>query len=291
MSNKLQIKQVDLSHVQKDATKIKVLVIDDDGNVFWSDTAGGGTYTNADPITDPLGGIAVGETFDNVSMQDMWTALLYPFYITFGVSGGNPLEVGAPLPATLTFTWNSSVNTGVVANSISISDITGTLLTGLPADGSSPYTYGTPVQLNTTGSYTWNIQGTKTAGGIYTTSASKQWYWRVYWGTSSSTSMPDQTFIKALTNTPIKANRLGQYDFAANDYKYLAIPAEYGIPNTITYNSFAFALADASDGYMGGSGSITYTTVNVTNGNGITEAYNVFRSKNPLVGAVYMLVS
>ena len=176
MSNKLQIKQVDFSHVQKDVTKTKVLVIDDDGNVFWSDIAGGITYTNPDPVPITIGGIQAGSTLNNATMYEMWTELLYPYQVPaftfFTVSGSNPLEVGQSLPLTLSFSWNSSNDPNVEPNSIVITDVTGTLLSGQSADGSSvPYTYSSAVVRNTYGSYSWTITGQNTNGGNYISSS------------------------------------------------------------------------------------------------------------------------
>ena len=298
MSHKLQIKQVDLSRVAKDESKVRFLVIDVDGNVYWNDSPGGLslTYTNAEPVPVTLGGVVAGQTFNNVSMQDMWTNLLYPYqtpaFTSFSVSGTSPLEVGESLPATLTFSWQTDHDANVNPNSIVISDVPiGTLLSGLPSDGSSSYTYAIPVKRTTTGSYQWTITGYNTHGGTYVAHASKNWYWRVFWGTSASTAMPIESFIEGLLNTPLKSSRVGVYQFLGNDYKYLAIPNSYGVPTSIIYNGLPFALADSTDGYMLGSGNITYTQVSIQNANLQTETYNVFRSKNPLVGAVSMTVS
>lgn len=300
MSHKLQIKQVDLSKVTKDNSKTRFLVIDSDGTVYWSDNVGGTvTYTNTDPVPTTLGGITAGSTFTNASMDQMWTMLLYPYQVpaftSFSISGPSVLEVGETLPDTLTFTWNSSNDPNVSPNSITITDITGgstIILNGQPSDGIAvPYTYGSPVVRTSTGSYTWQIKGLNTNGASYINNKSKSWYWRVFWGTSSSTALPDETFVKALLNDPIKSSRVGTYTFAANDYKYLAIPNEYGVPTSITYNGLPFALADSADGYNDGDGSITYTTVSITNAYGETETYNVFRSKNPIVGVVSMTIS
>lgn len=296
MSHKLQVKQVDFINVQQDITKIKVLVIDDAGNVYWNDVAGGGTYTNEEPVPVTIGGILAGSTFNNVPMQDMWTALLYPYqvpeFLTFTVSGSSTNEVGQALPLTLSFTWNSSNDDNVQPNSIRIYDVTGNLLTGQLSDGVNvSYTYATAVVRTSTGSYTWTIEGQTTKGSNYIKTASKNWYWRIYWGTSSSTLMPSESFIESLLNKPLLGSRAGTYQFLGNDYKYLAIPNQYGVPNSIMYNGLPFALADSTDGYLYGSGNITYTQVTITNSFGQSETYNVFRSKNPLVGAVYMLVS
>lgn len=302
MSHKLKIKQVDLSGVQQDNAKNRFLVIDANGNLSWNDSpvsTGSITYTNENPIESPLGGINVGQTFLNNTMQEMWDMLLYPYlapaFSLFYVDAPSPLEVGQSLSPTLTFTWNSVRDANVQAGSIAVSDVTGTIINGQNSDSSTSsvtsHTYSTPIKLTSFGSYTWNIQGQNTQGSTYSTSTSRSWWWRLFWGTSSSTAMPTESFIEGLSNTQLKSGRTGTYQFAANDYKYLAIPSVYGVPSSIYYQGLPFALADASDGYTLGSGNVTYTQISITNSYGITQAYNVFRSKNPLVGAVTMVVS
>ena len=64
------------------ADKVKVLTVD--GLAYYhtkvkkaiEDEA---KYSNAKPIVEPIGGIEVGETFDNVPIVDMLTKLLYPY--------------------------------------------------------------------------------------------------------------------------------------------------------------------------------------------------------------------
>jgi hypothetical protein len=297
MSYKLQIKQVDLSHVNQDDTKTRVLVIDPDGTVYWSLSSGGGKYTNSEPVPVTIGGIAAGSTFADATMQFMWDSLLYPYqspaFTSFSITGTTPLEVGAPSNNPVLFTWNSSNDVNVNPNSVIIRDaVTGILLSGQPSDGTNvAYTYGSPVALTTAGTRTWNISGIDTHSITYIRSTSKSWYWKVYWGTSALTSAPTESLIENLLNRVLKVSRTGVYSFAANNYKYLALPAAHGIPTSITYNSLPFALADAADGYTLGSGNITYTQIPITNAFGILENYNIFRSKNPLVGVVSMTVS
>ena len=298
MSHKIKIKQVDLSGVTQDNSKTRFLVIDSSGNLSWSDDVGGAgsiTYTNLTPIQSALGGITIGQTFNAATMQQMWDYLLYPYlspaFTGFSVSGDSVLEVGNSLPTTLTFSWTSSQDGNVSPNSIEVTDGTGTLLSGQPSDGSDSHTYGTAVSRTTYGTYTWNISGENTLNGTYATSLTKYWFWKVFWGTSSSTSTPNAAFVQALTNGQLLGGRTNTYSFNANDYKYLAIPASYGVPASIYYNGLPFALADSGDGYTSGGGNITYLPISITNDYGQTTTYNVFRSKNPLVGAVSMIVS
>ena len=302
MSHKLKVKQVDFSGVQQDNSKDRFLVIDSNGNLSWNDSPispGSITYTNSTPIESQLGGISIGQTFSNMTMTQMWDMLLYPYlapsFTQFSVSGSNPLEVGQALPSTLNFVWESAKDANVQPGTINLSDITGSLIAGQESDSSvssiTSYTYLTPVKLTSYGSYSWSIQGQNTQSVVYSSSTSKSWWWKVYWGASASTALPTESFIEGLANAQLKSSRSGNYQFAANDYKYLAIPAAYGIPTSIYYQGLPFALADSSNGYTLGSGNVTYMQIAITNSYGITENYNVFRSKNPLVGAVTMVVS
>jgi hypothetical protein len=299
MSYKLQIKQVDLSHVTFDDTKTHYLVIDTDGNVSWrtGGSGGGDTYTNTEPVPVTIGGVASGTTFNSATMTDMWNMLLYPYqapaFVSFAVTGSNPLEVGEALPSILYFTWDSSPDTTVIPGSVFVTDETlGTILSGYDSDGSLiPYTYITPIVRTTYGTHSWSVNGVNTNSVAFSRTTAKSWYWRVYWGTSAISTVPDATLITTLLNTPLRASMPGSYQFVGGDYKYLAIPNSYGIPTSIIYNGLPFALADSVDGYTLGSGNITYCQVSIENANLQTETYNVFRSKNPLVGAVSMTVS
>jgi hypothetical protein len=230
-------------------------------------------------------------------MTDMWNMLLYPYqapsFVSFAVTGSNPLEVGEALPSILYFTWDSSPDTKVIPGSVFVTDETlGTILSGYDSDGSLiPYTYITPIVRTTYGTHSWSVNGVNTNSVAFSRTTAKSWYWRVYWGTSAISTVPDATLITTLLNTPLRASMPGSYQFVGGDYKYLAIPNSYGIPTSIIYNGLPFALADSVDGYTLGSGNITYCQVSIENANLQTETYNVFRSKNPLVGAVSMTVS
>lgn len=302
MSHKLKIKQVDLSGVQQDNTKSRFLVIDSNGNISWNDSPvseGSITYTNPNPIETQIGGIPVGQTFLNNTMQEMWDMLLYPYLIptftSFTVSGPAYLEVGESLPANLSFTWESDRDSNVQPGSIEIYDAVDTLISGQNSDSANSlitsHTYGVPVRLTEYGSYTWTIQGENTQSLQYTETASKAWWWSLYWGESSSSEYPTEEFIKDLANIQVRQNKNGSFWFPPTGYKYLAIPAVYGVPSTIYYQGLPVALADSDDGYYLGIGNMTYTQISITNSYGATTLYNVFRSKHPLVDAITLVVS
>lgn len=302
MSHKLKIKQVDLSGVQQDNSKNRFLVIDSNGNIAWNNSpvsADSITYTNVNPIQSALGGITVGQTFSQNTMKEMWDMLLYPYlapsFSSFTVSDPKNIEVGQSLAATLSFAWDSQRDSNVQPGSISITDPSATLITGQNSDSTASaittYTYSTPVKLNSYGSYTWTITGQTTKGQMYSTVYSKNWWWKIYWGSSTSANSPTQTFIKGLQSSQIQSSRTGDFACPANGYKYLAIPAAYGIPTSIYYAGLPVALADSADGYNSISGSITYTQISITNNYGISSQYNIFRTKNQIIDSISLKVS
>lgn len=72
------------------------------------ESAGEMYYSNSTPTVSALGGVSVGETFDNVSIEDMLTKILYP-YVAPTISLGSTVargykEIGTSFDATLTAT-------------------------------------------------------------------------------------------------------------------------------------------------------------------------------------------
>ena len=302
MDNRLKIKQIDFSAVQENTDGTRFLVIDENGVVSYN--TNGASYSNNNAVPTAIGGIQSGQTFNNKSMQEMWDMLLYPYqnpgFTTFTISpsiGVSPTnEVGQALPNTLIFVWNSSNSNNVIENSVRISDLYHVPMISDQNYSSAissitSYTYDTPVSRNTYGTYSWVILGINTNNIQYNKTLTYSWYWRIYWGTSSNSDAPTESLIEGLQNSQLYGNRQRTYTFGENDYKYLAIPTAYGVPTSVLYQGLPYALADESDGYLLGSGNITYTQLNITNTYGITTTYNIFRSKNPIVSTTSMVVS
>ena len=295
MSTKVKLKQIDFAAVSQDNSQNKALVITNSGAVYYRDLSTiNVTYTNSTPLQVAIGNFTVGQTFNNVTMQAMWDYLLYPYqspaFTSFTVSGGGgPFEVGDALPATITFGWNSSYDSNVNSGSIIISDTAGSVISGQNSDSTNSsttsHTYSPAINRSSEGSYQWQITGTDTHNHTYQATVTKSWQWRVYWGTSASSALPDGAFVKSLLTSGLKSSRVFNYTFSSNNYKYLAIPSALGVPTKIYNAGLPFALADASDGYTSGSGTITYYPVSVENDFGVTATYNVFRSKSPVVNA------
>lgn len=263
----------------------------------------GGNPLYQSQVDDAVTSTAIGgapaqtaQTWKTYTLSEVFDALLFPYQspvMSLTVSGGGPLEVGEPLANPITLTWNSTNDANVQGSSITISDITSgiTILTGGGSDGSTSYTYGTAIVKNSAGgSHTWRAQGINTNSQTYQASVTKFWYWKKYWGTST-TAVPTEALIEGLSNSAISNSNGGTYSMDAGGYKYFAFPSSNGVPSSFTVGGFGLALADSSDGFNQGSGSITYKQVSVTNAYSQTTTYNVFRSKNILAGAVSVIIS
>lgn len=263
----------------------------------------GGNPLYQSQVDDAVTSTAIGgapaqtaQTWKTYTLSEVFDALLFPYQsptMSLTVTGGNPLEVGQTLANPITLQWNSTNDSNVQGSSITISDITGgvTILTGGGPDGSTSYTYGSPIVKTSPGaSHTWRAQGTNTNNQTYQASVTKTWYWKKYWGTSTI-AVPTEALIEGLANSALSNSNPGTYNMAAGGYKYFAFPASNGIPSLLLTGPANLVLADADDGFELGSGQVTYKQVSVTNQYGQSTNYNVFRSKNELVPAITVIIS
>lgn len=263
------------------------------------------TYTNPNPVPQTIGGILAGTSFPTPQlMQQMWDMLLYPAqypqFTSFNILGqANPREVGSTVPANITFQWLTS-NPGLIqTNSIKLFDVTGgnlTLATGLANDGTEPILLAAPITLLTAGSYQFKIEGTNTAGSNFSSTSTLQWRWKLYYGTNASPTL-DSIAIKALVSSSLAASYVGNYAFAAGGYKYICQSDNMGGQiNTVkdANTNFGVPLATAADdpaySNLDGGGH-SYALVSVTNDQGITTNYRVYRTKNSLGGAITLAVT
>jgi hypothetical protein len=274
--------------------KIKVKQID--GAV-----GGDSNYNSEVPngvVSTPLGGAPAQDAsvWKTKTLSQVFDSLLFPYkspVMTFSVSGNSTLEVGEQLSDILSFTWNSSNDSNVQANSVNITDVTGgsiLLFSNQASDGTDYYTYGTAIFKTSVASHQWLAQGVNTNSSPYSATVTKSWYWRKYWGTNAS-GTATESLIESLSNSSLSSSNAGTYSMAAGNYKYFAFPVSNGVPTSFITAGLDLALADSSDGYTLGSGKITYKQVSVTNAYGQTTTYNVFRSKYTLAGSISVIVS
>lgn len=274
-----------------------VLPTDD---AMWDLLSAGGvsTYTNATAMPVAVGGLAAGQTFNNMSLTEVLNRLLYPYqnpgFSTFSMSAGSPgatVEVGYSLTGSKTFTWASTNAANVTPGSVIIQQDGATIASGLNASGSTTVTINT-VARTSPGSSTFTVRGTNTNGVQFSTSFSISWQYRKFYGTSSSTTLTENE-IEALTNAGLSAATSGNYAFAAGGYKYIAIPSSFSAITSVKDQStlLSVTMAGTTEGYTEGTTDAPFKTVSVTNANGVTSNYRLYRSRYELGGAITFVVA
>lgn len=220
-----------------------------------------------------------------------------PAFTAFAITGvSSPVEVGATVSGTKTFTWATSNSGNVQANTIAIEDTTTTTIlgSGLANNGSAALAAGT-VTHNVATNETWSITGTNTHSATFTDTFVVSWLWRVYVGTASTAELTAAE-IQALTDSDgLQAGFGGTYQCSASNYKYLCYPDALGsASNFVDGNTtFPMSMATVSDdaAYSNTANGYSYAIVSVTNANSITTNYRVYRSQFPLSSATKMVVS
>lgn len=244
-------------------------------------------YTNTQPMPEEVGGYEPGDTFENATLQDLFTNLLYPYqypvFSSFAISGqATTLEVGDSISGgNHNFTWNTTNDVNVTANSITIEDTTNGVVFGTTYANDNVQTIdiGNAVTKTTATSNSWKITARNTKGQSISRNFNVYWKWRTFYGTSANESLTEQE-VKNLVSTSLDSNFTGNKTVAGGDYKYFAYPTSFGLKNNFqdVISGFAVAMNPA-------------TTISITNDYGITTDYYVHRTTNPIVGSLTVAVS
>ena len=246
-------------------------------------------YTNASATPTTIGGISAGSTFSNKTMQEMWDMLLYPYqppaFTSFSRTNlSSTYELGETVAiGSQTFTWVTSNSSNVSANTITIVQNVAptTTLYGPAANtGSSALTVSTAYSAGTSSTVTlYTITGYNTSGSSFSSTISRSWRPRIYYGTSSSTTL-NEAGIEGLTSSPLASGFAGTYSFAAGNYKYFCYPSSFGTATTFKDSSTNLDVAMEA-----------VYVVSVTNAFGVTQNYNVHRTTNILGSSISIIIS
>lgn len=245
----------------------------------WSLTSSyGGYYTNNTPVPESVGGVEVGTTFDNISIQNLFDILLYPYqqpsFSSFSISGqSTTLEVGDTISSgNKTFNWNTLNSSNIIANSLQIEDTTDSVVlgTGLANDGTEVLSIPSSITKNIKDSHIWTISGTNSKSSTFSRNFTVNWYWKIYYGESALTSLSESDIESLRVNT-LAANSPATYSFLGGNYKYICYPTSYTLLTDFTDTLTLLNVAMESP-----------TTVSVTNSFGQTTNYYVHRTTNKL---------
>jgi len=244
-------------------------------------------YNNTEPIPEDVGGAEAGTTFDDKTLQEMFTTILYPYqypsFTAFSIQGQtSPLEVGDSILADRTFIWNTENDSNINTNSINIYDITGgtTLASSLANDVSELVTMSA-ITKNSEDSNVFKIESTNSKSQQFERSYTVNWHWCMYYGESTDSTLTEND-IEALRANELDTTFTGTYSFNAlsNGYKYISYPAVWGTATSFTDTSTGLSVP-MEDVY----------TISVTNAYGVTTNYNVHRSTNILNDAINIAIA
>lgn len=209
------------------------------------------TYTNTDPILNKIGGIEVGTTFENVSIKDLITNLLYPytaptttnFIITTGAGvrekGTNVNITEAKI--TVTKKTNKVISVGLYKDDTLLAEEEINLTSG---SSTVTLTSSDNVTDNKTIEAIDKLDGTADAtykikvydGKQYTDSTSKTFtfVYPYYYGVIASTAAINATTVSGLTKD-IKVKSNSSYLYTTDNQKpVFAYPSSYGELKSIT---------------------------------------------------------
>ena len=234
-------------------------------------------YTNTTPTTATVGGVPAGTKFENKTMTEVFNMLFYPYQEpTISVLTTNYdtiREVGSPTENTITITWNTTNQSNITPDSLSIT-VDGTKVDsgGLNVSGTETFSI-TPLNKQTDGTVPVTLSLTSTKNKTISKTTNITWMSPIYYGTSDSTTVDSDTIVtfnKLLVNSYKRT-----YEFPGGGYKYVVFPASMGNANVFfnAENNLPVPMEKVGN-------------VDVTNVYGVTLSYAVYRSANVLGGSI-----
>ena len=267
-----------------------------------SGSGGSSAYTGASTTTVAVGGLSAGVNISSLSISEIIESIVSPYvapsFSGFSISQSSPLEVGASISGNKSFSFSFSQSGNVKPNSVEILDANNVVLGTFAVNGSPANINIGNIQLTSPGSYSWKARATNTQNAVFNSgNATVSWSWRLYHGTSNSVILTEAN-IKALANSSLTTSRSATYSMAAGGYKYFCWPDSFGSPTAVTgfkdtATNLSVSMADSSDNaaFSNVQNGWSYALVSVTNANGVTTNYRVYRTKNILGGSINIQVS
>lgn len=276
---------------------------DSDYDTIWAPGSGGQDYTGASPTTITVGGLPAGSAIAGETLSDILQSILVPYiapaFSSFSIGQSSPIEVGTTISGSKNFSFGVTQLANIEPDSLFILDVTGsaTIASGLPVASPQSANIGTILR-NAPATYQWQGTVVDTEGNtIFSGLASVSWFFRLFFGTSTNPTLTEAQ-IEALSNSSLTSSKNATYSFPGGGYKYWAWPDSFGSPTTLTgfkdtSTNLAVSMASSVDdsAYSNIQNGWSYAIVSVTNGNGVTANYRVYRTKFVLGGAVNVAVS
>lgn len=253
-------------------------------------------YPQADLSTVSINNIPAGTDLSGYYLwellKNIYAPFISPVFTSFSMSGQNTtVEVGDTLTGLKSFTFGFS-NSNVLANTLDIIDVTNSntaLVTDQPITSPINNVNIGSVSYNTLITHTWKATATDSENNDFSSSNFNiSWKFKKYYGTSTNTVL-SAAQIQALATGTLSSTTPGSYSFAAGGYKYICLPESSPNPSTIkdaATNLDVVMVTSNDDINYNQFGNYYYMLVSVTNSNGVTSNYKVFRTLNTLGGAI-----
>jgi hypothetical protein len=274
-----------------------------DYDTEWVDESGG-TYTGQSPTTIAVGGIPANTNISSASFTSIFQEMLIPYiapsFSSFSMAGQSQIvEVGTALNGVKAFNFSFSQFANVSASTLAILDITSSsvLVSNAPITSPQNANIGT-ITLSSAGSYSWQARAQNSQSSTFSSSPfTVSWQWMQFFGTNTNPTLT-ATQIQALAGAGLSPSLNGTYSFGTGGYKFFAWPNSFGSPTALTgfkdtSNNLPMAMASSADNiaYNNVYNGWYYALVPVTNSNGITTNYRVYRTQNVLSSIFNIAVS
>jgi len=268
-------------------------------------SGGGGSsvYAGDSPTTVlvenfPIGTDITGFTYDEL-FQNIYAPYVLPAFTSFGITQTTPIEVGTTITGLKSFNWIISTASNLQANSISIIDVTnGNTVLQSGVSNTSPQNVNIgSVQKIVSSSNQWRATAINTKSNVLTSAlATVNWWWRLYYGQNANPTITEAE-IEALTGV-LRATEVGDFVFPALNYKYFCFPdttpfTDVGGFKDVATNLDVIMADNTDDAFYSNQqlNSLWYGLRSVTNSQGITVNYRVYRTRFQLGSAITIRVS
>lgn len=255
------------------------MIVEDDNHQFITKAqkeqlTGNITYTNATPIVSAHGGVAVGDTFDNVPISKVLDKILYPYVApvvsaSAAPSNGGTFEIGVGTTVTsvtANVTKKARTITKVEVFGSDSADALATKTDGVANGGSFSLAFSKELKAAAANGTKFTVKVTDSDDKV--TSANTATFnlvYPFYQGVVAADATVDAAAVKALNKkVETKGNKKWAYT-ATNQKMVFAYPASYGnLTKIFDANNFDV------------TGTFTKSTVNVSCADGTSVAYNVY---------------
>jgi hypothetical protein len=233
------------------------------------------TIERSDSTLNSFGNIPKGLNLKGMTFKDFIDIQYYsilPIHFTnFQIAGvQSKQEVGTTIPANLSFIYSVS-DSEKVDQIIELKDITNDIVLATNIISSPINTNSNELTNISPGTQIYRIEGRDKENRIFSKDINIDFLWKIYYGESNNEVL-DNTEINSLRQQILSNTFEGNFNFSGGGYKFFCYPAEWGEVSTFRDNetSIAIAMDDPK-------------TIEVTNQQGISKQYVVYRTFNKFV--------